>query len=1009
MNVMLSSPPATDEPVTGGKAEANQSTLSIERPFPGLRPFVFTDRAFFFGRESQAFALYRLVENGGFVAVVGGSGSGKSSLVLAGLCGLLDEETRDTYGPKWVCLDTQPRGAPIKRLAAALARLSPRESAKDSDRLAARIEYRLRQSSFSLQSALQEAGGLGGRHLLLIVDQFEELFRFGLSGLGRRHAGLAEAKARDEATLFVQILLDADRRRLPNVHVLVTMRSDFIGDCAYFSCLPEAVSRTQYLVPNLNRTQLEEVIRCPIEKAGGTIEPELLERLLNDCGDELDQLPVLQHCLMRLWDRAGAAAAGGMRSLARQTYDDIGRMTDALSRHADEVLRECGGDLAVEQAFRALSELDREGRAIRRACRFDRLLEETGVAETNLRDVLDRFRAPTCSFLVPPPNATATLKDDDVVDIGHESLLRRWRKLSGDTPSQEPTAARTALGWLADEQADGQRYRTLVSLLDGEKASLTAPEKTKHWWDSRPRTTAWADRYGGRFEDVKRLIRHNIVAKTTRRIALLVLAFAVLGGIGWFAHMQVEDAQLREEAIDRGAMKSAKTLLEHVVQAYNKHSLDLAGARSLATVSEQFLDDIRASRQSSAADSLWAEALDDEADLQTTSGNYEDALVLTTKAQEAAARDAVLHSNPADPHASDSLRLLYATTIRSGSALAAPTIVRFDDALTNYRSAVTIAEKVISISDDEPAEADLVDAHIKIGDIYRIRTHYLDAIQEYRSGLAVCDAALMKFPDHPDLRRNRGKAFFRIAETLRLEGLLDEAREAYQAALELQEPLARDNPNNADLKSNLAATYSHWGALEKKAGNLDLARSKYERAVALDEDLIQIDLSNPQWESYAVPNFAVLAEILNALNRPKEALVYYQKTYDTSRDLAIRALGNPDLQKQFANAAKSLGDHSEGLDQIVAYRSATRTWKRLLDGPNSANEAAKHFDDVIGFARAFDAARDWPDAQTAYDVAQMIALRNFGKDSSDTSWKDKAAEAAAGAATAATSAVAPKP
>jgi tetratricopeptide (TPR) repeat protein/energy-coupling factor transporter ATP-binding protein EcfA2 len=1007
MNVMLSSHTATDEPVTGGKAEANRSTLSIERPFPGLRPFVFTDRAFFFGRESQAFALYRLVENGGFVAVVGGSGSGKSSLVLAGLCGLLDEESRDTYGPKWVCIDTQPRGAPIKRLAAALARLSPRESAKDSGRLAARIEYRLRQSSFSLESALEEAGGLGGRHLLLIVDQFEELFRFGLSGLGQRNAGLAEAKARDEATLFVQILLDADRRRLPNVHVLVTMRSDFIGDCAYFSCLPEAVSRTQYLVPNLNRTQLEEVIRCPIEKAAGTIEPELLERLLNDCGDELDQLPVLQHCLMRLWDRAGAAAAGGTRSLTRQTYDDIGRMTDALSWHADEVLRECGGDLAVEQVFRALSELDREGRAIRRACRFDRLLEETGVAEINLRDVLDRFRAPTCSFLAPPPNAVAILKDEDVVDIGHESLLRRWRKLSGDTRSQEPSAARTASGWLADEQADGQRYRTLVSLLDGERANLTAPEKTKHWWDSRPRTTAWADRYGGRFEDVKRLIRHNIVAKTIRRIALLALAFAALGGIGWFAHMRVEDARLRQEAIDKGAMKSAKTLLEDVLQAYNKHSLDLAGARSLATVSEQFLNDIRASRQSSAADSLWAEALDDEADLQTTSGNYKEALDLTTKAQEAAARGAVF--DPADPQGRASLRLLYATTIRSGNALAAPTIVRFDDALTNYQSAVTIAEKVVSISDDEPAEAELIDAHIKIGDIYRIRTHYQDAIQEYRSGLAVCDAALMSFPHHPDLRRNRGKAFFRIAEALRLEGLLDEAREAYQAALELQEPLARDDPNSADLKSNLAATYSHWGGLEKKAGNLDLAQSKYEKAVALDDDLIQIDPSNPQWESYAVPNFAVLAEILNALNRPKDALVYYQKTYDASRDLAIRSLGNPDLQKQFANAAKSLGDHSERLDQIVAYRSATRTWKRLLDDPNSANEAAKHFDDVIGFARAFDAAGDWPDAQTAYGVAQMIALRNFGKDSSDTSWKQKADDAGARAAAVATSALTPKP
>ena len=77
----------------------------------------------------------------------------------------------------------------------------------------------------------------------------------------------------------MQILLDADRRRLENVRVLITMRSDFIGDCAYFHGLSEAVSATQYLVPNLTRSQLEEAIRKPIEKAGGAIEPELVERL----------------------------------------------------------------------------------------------------------------------------------------------------------------------------------------------------------------------------------------------------------------------------------------------------------------------------------------------------------------------------------------------------------------------------------------------------------------------------------------------------------------------------------------------------------------------------------------------------------------------------------------------------------------------------------------------------------------------------------------------------------
>ena len=407
--------------------------LSSERPFPGLRPFGFADRGFFFGRERQAFALYRLVEGGRFIAVIGGSGSGKSSLVLAGLQGLLSDETADLGGPTWAFLDMRPGGSPIRRLAGALSRLSATDSPDETARRRDRIEWTLRQSSFSFESALKEAGGLSGRSLLLVVDQFEELFRFGLAGLGRQRGGVEEARQRDEATQFVQILLDADRRRLEKVRVLITMRSDFIGDCAYFHGLPEAVSATQYLVPNLTRSQLEEAIRKPIEKAGGAIEPELVERLINDCGDELDQLPVLQHCLMRLWDRAGAETApGGARRLTRQTYDDIGRMGEALSRHADEILAECAGkELAVEQAFRALSEVDREGRAIRRALRFDRLLAETGVSESDLRAVLDRFRAPNCSFLLPSLSATPTLVADDRIDIGHEALLRRWKTIAG--------------------------------------------------------------------------------------------------------------------------------------------------------------------------------------------------------------------------------------------------------------------------------------------------------------------------------------------------------------------------------------------------------------------------------------------------------------------------------------------------------------------------------------------------------------------------------------------------
>ena len=332
----IAEPPAAPAPAPDG------ATVSAERPFPGLRPFGFADRAFFFGRERQAFALYRLVENGRFIAVIGSSGSGKSSLVLAGLQGLLADETADQSGPNWAFRAMRPGGAPIKRLAAALASLADKDSPDDAARRRDRIDWTLRQSSFSFESALEAAGGLGGRALLLVVDQFEELFRFGLAGLALRRASVEEARARDEAAQFVQILLDADRRRLKDVHVLITMRSDFIGDCAYFHGLSEAVSATQYLVPNLTRSQLEDVIRKPIEKSGAVIEPELVERLINDCSDELDQLPVLQHCLMRLWDRAGqasTAASSPPHAPDLRRYRPAGRGAVAPCRRGSGAMR----------------------------------------------------------------------------------------------------------------------------------------------------------------------------------------------------------------------------------------------------------------------------------------------------------------------------------------------------------------------------------------------------------------------------------------------------------------------------------------------------------------------------------------------------------------------------------------------------------------------------------------------------------------------------------------------
>jgi hypothetical protein len=447
------------------------SALSTDRPFPGLRSFDFPDHNFFFGRADQSYALYRRLDRSRFLAVVGSSGTGKSSLVRAGLLPLLKAETEEG-GRSWRWAAFTPGDRPLARLADTLAGLS---SANDVAAIGAarreRIAFALRRSSFGMVAALAETEGLEDCSLLLLVDQFEELFRFTGGGAAPNRDKVRDASKREEAAHFVQLLLEASRSYGLPVQVLITMRSDFIGDCARFLGLPEAVSTAQFLVPSLTRQEREDVIRGPIEKASAWIEPALVERLLNDAGDEPDQLPVFQHCLLRLWEQAGRGIeTETKRKLTPDHYREIGSMSHALSRHADEILAGLPGrEFAVEQVFRALSDVDKEGRATRRALPFAQLAEETGVGEAPVRLVLDRFRSEDCSFIVPPITAVPELGPDTRIDVGHEALLRRWERVSA--VAGEDIEGKRPAGWLWAEEADGRRYRALEAFVEvGAKA-----------------------------------------------------------------------------------------------------------------------------------------------------------------------------------------------------------------------------------------------------------------------------------------------------------------------------------------------------------------------------------------------------------------------------------------------------------------------------------------------------------------------------------------------------------
>jgi WD40 repeat protein/energy-coupling factor transporter ATP-binding protein EcfA2 len=477
----------------------SDTVANPECPFIGLRSFDYNDRDFFFGREEEISSVSKLVESGRFVAIVGSSGSGKSSLIRAGLLPRL--ETQGT--PHWHWATMQPGDAPIHQLARALASLRqpPNELA---EAWVDRIELLLRRSSFGVCEAIALFPSTSTKRFLVLVDQFEEIFRFADLRAEGNHDFVTASQHRDEATAFVRLLLNGVNSGEVPVHIVLTMRSDFIGECAHFQDLPEAVTHSQYLVPGLTRDQRAEAIRRPVEHAGGRIEPSLIQRALNDTTEDPDQLPILQHAMMRCWQVSASRAVEERRGAPKLTLDDyvkIGGVVNALSFHANELLAELVHEtrlsplsISVEtiakRIFQALTDVDQYGRVSRRPQRFEALvkcissIEPTDEANQAARLVVSRFAQPDCSFLRAPP--AGELVEESIIDIGHEALIRRWGKLKGDGDAD----------WIREEHDDAEQYRSLVrtaranSIIPGEELPIY-----ERWWEQRKPSRFWAKRY----------------------------------------------------------------------------------------------------------------------------------------------------------------------------------------------------------------------------------------------------------------------------------------------------------------------------------------------------------------------------------------------------------------------------------------------------------------------------------------------------------------------------------
>jgi hypothetical protein len=427
------------------KPEAAAAAPVAENPFIGLRRFEIFDNPLFFGRNEQSYELLRRLAELRFVAVIGPSGCGKSSLVRAGVLAAL----RDGYlaeGGPWKIVTLQPGNGPLAEWKRALTPL-----------------LRPGRTAESLVTAPAEALDSSSGRIVILIDQFEELFQY-----ADRTGDTAEVKT------FLNAML-ATGDPAARVYLVLTMRSDYLVQCALYPELAQAINEGLYLVPRMTHDQLRQAIVGPVRKAGATITVALAERLLGDVAEEDDGLPVLQHALMRMWPNRNRFAPLGL-----DLYTAEGGLGAFLDRHAEQVY----GSLTAEQKrvaealFRTITERTREGRTVRRARQLDAIAIATGIPAAQLSEVARRFQEE--GFLVPNIGSTP------LVDIMHEAVARQWKRLGEGVWEVGEGGKHWVEGWMVSE---ARERRALARLKDAAE-DWDRSKRNKSYLYSGERLTA---------------------------------------------------------------------------------------------------------------------------------------------------------------------------------------------------------------------------------------------------------------------------------------------------------------------------------------------------------------------------------------------------------------------------------------------------------------------------------------------------------------------------------------
>ena len=288
-----------------GNNQVAIGVVSEECPYRGLQAFDKEYAKFFFGRQKVVNLIQQKLTQANFIPIIGASGSGKSSVVLAGLISQLNDS-------EWQVLDPiKPGFEPLIKLRGAFQQFFP--GTKKEKQLKDLIENEANNLAAILENLPSSV------KFLLVVDQFEEVFTGGAS--------------QQEKQRFIDLLTQVVDITDSRLAVAITMRADFLEPCLHYSSLHHLIQTQAVFMPPLTGVDLKEMIAEPAKLQGHTVEEALLLKILQDVKQEPGFLPLLEFALTKLWDKRDQEK----HQLTLEQYEKLGELTGALNLHAENV------------------------------------------------------------------------------------------------------------------------------------------------------------------------------------------------------------------------------------------------------------------------------------------------------------------------------------------------------------------------------------------------------------------------------------------------------------------------------------------------------------------------------------------------------------------------------------------------------------------------------------------------------------------------------------------------